>query len=151
LTFSIRFLPFDPFLACNAGIFVGAGSGFAHHSYVMFDRTQIKTVDGTIAKVEWNNPHVWVWAYVPKANDKTKFDLYGFESGSLISLTRRGWRKDSLKPGDKVTISYFPLRDGRLGGYFVQGKRSNGELIVGDEAAALQLPGEKAPPPAPKP
>ena len=124
-------------------------AALAHHSYVMFDRSQIKTIDGTIAKVEWNNPHVYIWAWAPSSAQKGQFDLYGFEAGGPAGLARYGWRKDLLKPGDKVLIEYFPLKDGRHGGYFVAAKRPSGERISGDEASRLRLPGEKNSPATP--
>jgi hypothetical protein len=120
----------------------------AHHSYVMFDRTRLDKVEATVAKVEWKNPHVWVWAYV--GNGSGGHDVYGIESGSVQSLARRGWTAESLKVGEKVTIFLFPLKNGQKGGYFVQATLPNGSVLVGDEAAYMALPGEGAPPPAPK-
>lgn len=127
---------------------LSVGSAWAHHSYVMFDRTKIATVKGTVAKLEFQNPHTWIWAYVP--DGKGGHDLYGFESGSVSSLARRGWRKDIVKAGDEVTIDFFPLKSGEHGGFYIRAKRADGSILIGDEAATAQLPGETAPPPVPK-
>jgi len=95
---------------------VMTATSFAHHSYAMFDQTKIATVEGTMAKVEWKDPHVWFWAYV--SDGKGGYDLYGFESASINNLARQGWTLSTLKPNDKVTIQYNPLVDGRHGGFF---------------------------------
>jgi hypothetical protein len=125
----------------------GVGPVLAHHSYVLFDRTQLVKVEATIAKIEWKNPHVHFWAYVK--NDKGTQDLYAFESGSVASLARRGWTATSFAVNEKVTIYTFPLKNGDHGGYFVQAKKADGTVLIGDEAAYMQLPGETAPPPQP--
>ena len=122
--------------AAAAVLTLFAGSAFAHHSYIMFDRDRKITVDGTIAKLEWQNPHVWVWAYV--ANDKGGFDLWGFESGSVNALARRGWRQGFLKTGEKMKIELYPLKNGEHGGYFIKGTRPDGSVIESDEPIGLQ-------------
>ena len=110
-TFAARTLVGALLMVGLTGVAVGA-----HHSYAMFDQGKVLTVQGTIARVEWADPHVWVWAYV--SNGKGGHDLYGFESGSINSLARQGWTMTTLEVGDKVSIEYNPLRDGRHGGYF---------------------------------
>ena len=101
----------------------------AHHSYAMFDQGKVLTVQGTIARVEWVDPHVWVWAYV--RNDKGEYDLYGFETGSISALARQGWTTTTLKVGDKVSIEFNPLRDGRKGGYFRSATFGDGKKTPG--------------------
>ena len=101
----------------------------AHHSYAMFDQGKVLIVQGTIARVEWVDPHVWVWAYV--RNDKGEYDLYGFETGSISALARQGWTTTTLKTGDKVSIEYNPLRDGRKGGYFRSATFEDGKKTPG--------------------
>ena len=88
----------------------------AHHSYAMFDASRELTASGTIAKLEWMNPHAFVWLYVPRSDHSGHFDLYAFENGSVNALTRLGWSATTLKAGDKITVQYWPLKDGRLGG-----------------------------------
>src|ERR1022692_1238722 len=79
----------------------------AHHSSVMYDESKTATVKATIAKVEWANPHITIWAYVSNPQKSDGYDLYGFQSGSVNLLMRGGWNKDTLKSGEKVTIEYF--------------------------------------------
>jgi len=121
-------------------------AAWSHHSYAMFDRSKVLEVDGTVAKVEWNNPHVWFWLYVQ--NPERKYDLFGFESGGISALARFGWSKSTLQQGDKIKLDYFPLRSGEHGGFLVRVIHPDGSVSRGDIASQLQLPGEKAPPPS---
>jgi hypothetical protein len=101
----------------------------------MFDTTKSVFVEGTLAKVEWVNPHTFVWLYVAKTDKPGEYDLYGFENGPINMLTRGGWTKDSLHVGEKLTVQYFPLKDGRTGGSFVKAIHQDGTELVGDKFA----------------
>lgn len=103
----------------------------AHHSYSMFDGEHVSAVTGTLAKTEWKNPHVFLWVYVPNARAASGFDLYAFENGSTNVLARRGWSRDGIPAGEKVTIEFWPLRDGRKGGHLKQLTRSGGVTMQG--------------------
>jgi hypothetical protein len=108
----------------------------AHHSYAMFDMSRSAVVQGTVAKVEWINPHVFVWVYVRKPGKPHEFDLYAFENGPVNMMVRFGWTKDSLKAGDKLSVLYFPMRDAtQRGGYFVKSVRTDGIELTGDSHA----------------
>jgi hypothetical protein len=110
-------------------------SALAHHSYAMFDLSKTSTVEGSVAKLEWKNPHTFVWIYVKKAEKAKGYDLWGFENGPPGLLERQGWKKDSLKPGEKVVVQYFPLRDGGTGGHFVRAVHADGSELAGDPYA----------------
>jgi hypothetical protein len=109
-----------------AGLLSNAVPALAHHSYAMFDLNTRATLSGTVAKVEWSNPHVFVWVYVPNA--KGAHDLYGLEAGAVSLLTRYGWTKSSVKAGEKVTVEYFPLKDKRPGGAFIKLTHADGTV-----------------------
>src|SRR5215467_12453865 len=64
-------------LLAAAAIAAAVAPAFAHHSFAMFDITTQKTVTGTVSKIDWTNPHIWLWIDVP--NDKGGSDTYGFE------------------------------------------------------------------------
>lgn len=98
----------------------------AHHSYAMFDLNTRATISGSVAKVEWSNPHVFVWVYVPNA--KGAHDLYGIEAGAVSLLTRYGWTKNTVKAGEQVTVEYFPLKDKRPGGAFIKLTHADGSV-----------------------
>lgn len=110
---------------------VGAVEADAHHAYAMFDAAQTRVVEGTVAKLEWQNPHVYVWVYVPSAAGACGFDLYAFENASINVLMRRGWTKTSLLAGDVVAVTYYPLRDGRAGGHFIRASLPDGRILEG--------------------
>ena len=108
-------------------IFIAAVSPvFAHHSFAAFDITAQKTITGAVHKVDWTNPHIWLWIDVP--NDKGGADTYGFEGMSPNFLARRGWTRTTLKVGDKITVNYRPMKDGSKGGMFMTGQ-ANGKLL----------------------
>jgi len=112
----------------SAGLIVTARSASAHHGFAVFDTTSRKTITGTVKSFEWTNPHTWVWLDVP--NDKGGVDTWGFEGMSPNFLGRRGWTRNTLKPGDQITVTYFGLKDGSKGGGFLSAKRPNGEELT---------------------
>ena len=100
----------------------------AHHSFSVFNTSETKTVTGTVKEIEWTNPHIWLWVNV--TNDKGGVDVYAFEGMSPNYLERRGWTRTTLKVGDKVTVDYNPLRDGKNGGMFMTGKLASGKVLT---------------------
>lgn len=88
----------------------------AHHSQVLFDMEKCLTLSGTVRNWQFESPHSWLWVVV--ANSKQSTDIWGFEASSpaqMIEAEHR-WKRDVVKPGDKVTVRYSPLKDGRTGG-----------------------------------
>ena len=117
-------------------LLIGVRDTTAHHSYAMFDHSRTVTLGGSVAKVEWVNPHVFVWLYVKKKGGKPgEYDLYGFENGPVTMMMREGWTRDTLKVGEIVSVQFFPLNDGRLGGYFIKAVHADGRVSVGDRHA----------------
>ena len=110
---------------------VGAATAAAHHSYAMFDGTRMVNVVGTVAKIEWTNPHVFVWVYVANAERESGYDLYAFENGPPSALARVGWSKTMFAVNEPVTIEYWPLLDGRTGGHFASATRADGSVVRG--------------------
>ena len=105
------------------------GIALAHHSYAMFDASSTSKVTGTVAKLEWQNPHAFVWVYVPAPDKAGAYDLWGFENGSPSVLQAHGWNKESLKVGDKVEVEYWRLRDGSIGGHCEKFMFSDGRTL----------------------
>ena len=127
--------------------FVAATTAAAHHSYAMFDGTRTLTVAGTVAKIEWTNPHAFVWVYVPNAKSESGYDLYAFENGAPNALAREGWSKTTFATGEPVTIEYWPLLDGRTGGHFAVGTRADGSVVRGvGGPPSVNRTGERAAP-----
>jgi hypothetical protein len=121
------------FLGPLAAVFaVGcAATAAAHHSYAMFDSTRTATVTGTVAKLEWTNPHVFIWVYVRNPQRESGFDLYAFENGSPNVLLKRGWTHETFSVGEQLAIAYWPLADGRTGGHFAVATRVDGSVVRG--------------------
>ena len=92
------------------------GPAWAHHSIAMFDFAKEQTLTGVIESFEYTNPHSWIKLQVTGAEGKV--EAWGLEGMSPNALTRAGWTKNTLKPGDKVSIQIHPLRDPSLKGGF---------------------------------
>jgi hypothetical protein len=121
----------------------------AHHSYALFDVSRPLTVSGTAAKIEWNNPHIFVWVYVPDKRQKSGYQLYAFESGSLVLMARQGWNRNTIQAGEKLTLDYFPLRNGQPGGALIKlthadGRSDNGDPFGQRLMKQLQAPAKRA-------
>lgn len=84
-------------------------AAWAHHSQSEYDLRAKVEVEGTVTKVDWRSPHAWV--YVDVIDAKGQKVNWGFELPSPVTLMRRGWTRDSLKPGEHVTVSGAPARN----------------------------------------
>jgi hypothetical protein len=91
-----------------------SGSALAHHSFAMFDRIKEIVLVGTVTQFQWTNPHTWIEMDV--ADEKGQAIHWSIEGGSVLGLSREGWKRDTVKVGDKVTLVAHPLKDGSLGG-----------------------------------
>jgi Family of unknown function (DUF6152) len=90
-----------------------SAAGIAHHSGVMFDPQKEMTLDGTVKEFVFTNPHVTI--VVAVTDEKKVVTDWSVEAASVQGMVKAGWRKSTLKAGDKVTIVGRPLRDGRPG------------------------------------
>ncbi len=111
-----------------------ASVAFAHHTYAMFDMTKATSIEGRVAKLEFKNPHISVWLYVPGAK-KGEYDLWRFQSSSVGMSMRDGWSATVLHAGEPLTMHYFPLRNGEKGGYLIRVVRPDGSQLIGDPDA----------------
>jgi hypothetical protein len=100
----------------------------AHHSFAAeFDDKQPVTLDGTVAKFDFTNPHSWIYLDVKKADGAV--ERWSVETGSTNALFRRGWRKDSLRAGDHITVDAFRAKDGSRTANASQVKLPDGRQI----------------------
>jgi hypothetical protein len=103
-------------LAWSAVIALGtataAPGAFAHHSFAaQYDASKPITLTGKVTKVDWTNPHVYVWIDAP--DPKTgKVVNWGLEMGGVNALIRLGWTRDSLKPNEEITAEGSLAKDG---------------------------------------
>ena len=108
---------------------MGATRSLAHHSFGMFDQHKTTVLSGTVRAFEWTNPHVWIQLRVPDPSGGADKE-WSIECTSVNFMVRRGWRHDTLKPGDKVTLSLRPLKDGEPGGSLIGVSSLNGSALV---------------------
>jgi hypothetical protein len=93
---------------------VASSSAPAHHSYAMFDQSKAVTSNAVVRLWQFSSPHAVLWVYINDAKGKPA--LWGLEAPGPGQLVRNGWKKDTVKPGDKVVVTVNPLHDGRNGG-----------------------------------
>jgi hypothetical protein len=84
-------------------------TAWAHHSQSEYNLRGKVDVEGTVTKVEWRSPHAWI--YVDVTNEKGETVNWSFELPSPVTLMRRGWKRDSLRPGDRVKVSGAPAKN----------------------------------------
>jgi hypothetical protein len=83
----------------------------AHHSTAEYDMAASTSVKGTVTKFEWTNPHAYIYIQVKDDNGNTV--EWAGELGSPGMLARVNWKRDTIKPGDEITIYGNPAKDGR--------------------------------------
>ena len=94
-----------------------AAPALTHHSFSMFDNQKEVVLEGTIKEFQWTNPHTWTQVVVKDTSGKQV--EWSIEGGSPNSLSRSGWKRTSIKAGDKATVTIHPLKDGSPGGSMV--------------------------------
>lgn len=102
----------------------------AHHSFAMFDKEHLVTIQGVVRKVEWTNPHVFVFVEVPNPKGGAGTQ-YALECTSPNVLMRSGWKPGTLKVGDSVSVGMYPLRNGQPGGLLDTVTLPSGKTIKG--------------------
>lgn len=98
-------------LTVAVGVLVFSGPVLAHHAQSLYDREHPITVTGTVTEFEFANPHVQVYFEVKDENGTVV--KWVAASGAPQSMYRLGWNKDSLKPGEQITVTGDPYKDGR--------------------------------------
>src|SRR3954464_3563467 len=101
---------------------------WAHHSFAAeFDDKKPVKLEGTVVRFEFINPHSWI--YLDVKNEDGSVVRWSVETGSTNALFRRGWRKDSLRFGDRITVDAFRAKDGSRTANASQVKLPDGRLI----------------------
>jgi len=124
-----------------AMISCGAGPVLAHHSFTMFDMTKRLTLVGTITSFEWTNPHAYIEIDVP--DEKGAVKHWSIEMGSPSILMQSGWKFNSIKAGEKLTLLINPMKSGQAGGFLSTATLPDGRVLTNG-------PRQEPPPPPQK-
>ena len=108
-------------MIAGAALLVSAVPVLAHHSFAAeFDAKRPVKLQGTVTKMEWINPHAWI--YIDVKNADGTVTNWMVEAGAPNALLRRGWTKQSLLPGTEILVEGFQAKDGA--------NRANGSIIT---------------------
>ena len=127
-------------------LLAGSPAAWTHHSGAMFDRARVIEISGTVKEFLWINPHASFKVEVQDAQGETK--LWYIEMNGVSNLVHEGWKRSTIKPGDKVIVTVNPLRDGRPGGWYLGIKLANGTTLgnpANASSAAASPPAAAAP------
>ncbi|BBC74381.1 conserved hypothetical protein [Altererythrobacter sp. B11] len=115
-----------PLLAALALTATPTLPALAHHSYSMFDMNKMIELKATVTRFKWQNPHAFIEADVAIPNGT---EHWAIEMTSPNNLIQSGWKRTSLKPGDKVTLYVHPLRSGARGGSYAGVRFADGSTL----------------------
>ena len=90
------------------------GSAMGHHSFAMFDQDSPIELEGVVAEFKFTNPHTFILLEVKQTDGSTT--TWNLEGGSPSGLVRDGWSSKTIKPGDALKMTIWPLRSGAPGG-----------------------------------
>jgi len=90
--------------------FLLCAAASAHHSVARYDNDNLVTVEGTVSKIEWTSPHVFIY-FTAEADDGTTME-WGVELDPPVLLGRYGWRRDMVREGDRIKFTGAPARNG---------------------------------------
>ena len=105
-----------------------ATPALAHHSFAMFDSEKAVTMSGTVKEFEWTNPHSWIHLMVQDAAAGKSLE-WSIEMASPAQQAQRGWKADTVKAGDKISVTIHPLKDGSRGGQYMSVVLPNGQTL----------------------
>jgi hypothetical protein len=117
------------FAALGLAALLAVGTAFAHHSPIVFDRTKQVTLTGVVTEFRWGNPHSWI--HIDVADAEGKVANWSIEMDPASHLAREGWRSSMLKPGDKIEVVVFPLRNDEKGGQYISVTLPDGKKLGG--------------------
>jgi hypothetical protein len=99
----------------------------AHHSYAMFDMKKTLVLDAEITRFKWQNPHAFIQARVDAGNGR--IENWSIEMTSPNNLVQEGWKRTTLKSGDRVRLYVHPLRSGARGGSYAGVRLADGSAL----------------------
>jgi hypothetical protein len=100
----------------TGALVVASGAAMAHHSFAMFDQQNLIELEGVVKEFRYSAPHAFIILDV-KQEDGTS-EAWILEGVSPSALTRDGWSRETISPGDQIKIKVAPLRSGAPGGWW---------------------------------
>lgn len=107
------------------------GTAYAHHGGEAYSMDKKITLNGTIAQFEWTNPHSQV--HLDVKDDSGNIVHWNFETQPPSILTHAGWTRNSIKPGDEVTVVAHPVKNGASVGIIMSVTTASGETLTPNE------------------
>lgn len=116
-------------LAVAAAISIFSSAAFAHHGNATYDMDKRVTVNGTVTKWVWSNPHCLI--LMDAADESGQVVHWVLETENPSSMIRSGWTKDSVKVGDQISVTVMPVKAGGPVGRIVQVVLPDGQKLMG--------------------
>lgn len=116
-----------PFCAAAIGFFIYSVPAGAHHGNAAYDLDNPMVLKGTVTEFVWSNPHVQI--YFDIKNSQGAVVHWASETVSPGMLSRRGWTKSKLKPGDEVTVTLGPAKSGAPVGFALKIVLADGKIL----------------------
>ena len=113
-----------------AALCASATVAVAHHSVAAYDLSRAVNASGTVKEFFWTSPHSFLELMVSTSSGGT--ELWTLETGTPNSNARAGWRKDSIKPGDRIQVTFSPIKNGSLHGLLRTLVLPDGKVLRGD-------------------
>ena len=118
-------------------LLLAVATATAHHAAAGIDRTTTKELKGTIKAFSWQNPHSWMEVEVATEG---KVVVWTVEMTAPSYLVRAGWKSTTVKPGDEVSVTVRPLKNGDPGGLFVSVTLADGRTLTERPISAQPAP-----------
>ena len=129
--------------ALGIGVSIFSTPLFAHHGYAAYDTEKKVTLKGTVTQWFWANPHCVLQLDV--TDDSGQVVHWGTETENPSTMIRQGWTKESLKPGDQVSVTLLPVKNGKPIGRIFEVVLPNGQRLAGRINPATQIKPEESP------
>jgi hypothetical protein len=126
------------FCVATLGLLILSSPALAHHGNAAYDLENPITLKGTVTEFAWSNPHVQI--YFDVKDDKGKLVHWASETVSPGLLSRAGWSKTELKPGDEITITLGPAKNGAPIGFALKIVLANGKVLQLGQGRDQQYP-----------
>lgn len=116
-------------LAVLAALLLGSNPVFAHHGQAAYETGKTLTVRATMTEFDWANPHCLL--YFDVKDDRGTVRHWSVQAINPLMLSRYGWTRHSLQPGDMVTVVFHPAKNGEMTGLLDKVVLPNGQELPG--------------------